>query len=911
MRLIELQILAFGQFKNRRFAFEPGLSIIYGENEQGKSTLLACLKVMFFGFTSHVRSIRGNERLRFQPWDGSRLAANLVFEHQGIRYRLERSFGKTKTSDKCLLMNDITGQAVELPSQQEVGPALFQVTAEEFANTVFIGQLQCTIGHPDDSTLGKLSNLAGSLDEGVSQQALDSQLKQAQVRLRADRGPGGLIPELQRQLEDYETLRQEAIRIESGQQERLWQLDELKQQIDAGDTALALNRTRLLQLRIADKKDNLERLKIRQKELVRQEDHYRDQLEAIRFKGRVIGRPDIESMRSSLREARSIQADLDNEQRILRELTSERDRTEAVVRGYAQLEGVSRSMLNQTSARIEAVHLQIERMKQARQFADLTARAEQARNALHDDVQTQQAIEQDILELGQTKGEPASARTNQAKSSSNLLLALAAVLAIGGIIAGLSVRPIFYAFAALGVLLLAKAVLTGGHKRNAKQVYESHAGERQVLQAKLERARERVSAARNTVEQIDHQLNLLRVEISPDAANLVFSAGDLQQLQAEEKNLNDRLADILDQSGSISLLDLHIRLNETEKARQALTQLDESILREQVEANLITAQAAHAWQQLQLSVQADCDRNRQTGRPAAPLTITAGEIDAIEQQINHLDRQVIACENQDRQIRQLRASLTEALGGQDWESFLHSVEAEIQAAALIEQPDHPDHDQSGETPDELDREITRLGNQVAGWRLQAAALESAVRHSPRTPLMAVEYDQLIGQTRIQLQAALDYYDSLKIARELFQAAFDEMQATFGPLLNEKAAETLRQLTGSRYQNIKVDRSFAVRVEAPEDGGFHEWDYFSGGTVDQIYLSLRLAISELIQSSAEHLPLLLDDIFVQYDDERTAAGLRFLFAKVETDQVQALLLTSHRRIMEMAGSISPAIRIQSL
>ena len=75
-------------------------------------------------------------------------------------------------------------------------------------------------------------------------------------------------------------------------------------------------------------------------------------------------------------------------------------------------------------------------------------------------------------------------------------------------------------------------------------------------------------------------------------------------------------------------------------------------------------------------------------------------------------------------------------------------------------------------------------------------------------------------------------------------------------------------------------------------------------MDQAYLALRLAVAELLFAGQ---PLLLDDIFVQYDDQRAQNGLAFLRRRVEEGkQGQTVLFTCHSRIRtwaEAMGGIS--------
>ena len=72
---------------------------------------------------------------------------------------------------------------------------------------------------------------------------------------------------------------------------------------------------------------------------------------------------------------------------------------------------------------------------------------------------------------------------------------------------------------------------------------------------------------------------------------------------------------------------------------------------------------------------------------------------------------------------------------------------------------------------------------------------------------------------------------------------------------------------------------------------------SEGTGDQLYLALRLAFLEDYCRRNESAPLVLDDIFQTFDDDRTAAGLRTLAAAGGTHQT--LLFTHQMSVVETA------------
>jgi uncharacterized protein YhaN len=79
---------------------------------------------------------------------------------------------------------------------------------------------------------------------------------------------------------------------------------------------------------------------------------------------------------------------------------------------------------------------------------------------------------------------------------------------------------------------------------------------------------------------------------------------------------------------------------------------------------------------------------------------------------------------------------------------------------------------------------------------------------------------------------------------------------------------------------------------------------SEGTVDQLFLALRLAAVEEAVDAGSRLPFLADDLFINYDDDRSAAGLQVLAELSRKTQI--LFFTHHRRLLELAEkALGPA------
>ncbi|MBE7062590.1 MAG: chromosome segregation protein SMC, partial [Ruminococcaceae bacterium] len=93
MKIHSLRLTSFGKFKNKTIALSDGINLIYGKNEAGKSTVMAFIKAMLYGFNG--RGADG-DRKRYIPWDGGGLSGEMeVTLPGGRRVVIIRSAGRT------------------------------------------------------------------------------------------------------------------------------------------------------------------------------------------------------------------------------------------------------------------------------------------------------------------------------------------------------------------------------------------------------------------------------------------------------------------------------------------------------------------------------------------------------------------------------------------------------------------------------------------------------------------------------------------------------------------------------------------------------------------------------------------------------------------------------------------------
>ena len=158
------------------------------------------------------------------------------------------------------------------------------------------------------------------------------------------------------------------------------------------------------------------------------------------------------------------------------------------------------------------------------------------------------------------------------------------------------------------------------------------------------------------------------------------------------------------------------------------------------------------------------------------------------------------------------------------------------------------------------------------------------------------------------------YAQLRLAASLLKREIAQYRERHrGPVL-EKAAEWFRHLTINMFSGLDVDYDDAGQpqlqcVRSDSRNSRLGVPALSTGTRDQLFLALRLASIEHLGTQRELMPLILDDILVQFDDSRSRAALSALAQFASTTQV--IFFTHHEHLCELAKEVVPAERLQIL
>lgn len=136
--------------------------------------------------------------------------------------------------------------------------------------------------------------------------------------------------------------------------------------------------------------------------------------------------------------------------------------------------------------------------------------------------------------------------------------------------------------------------------------------------------------------------------------------------------------------------------------------------------------------------------------------------------------------------------------------------------------------------------------------------------------------------------------AINLSIERITELSSQIKASYGAYLNKEAFALLSGITGGLYNSLTIDDSMNVFLNTA--GREVPMDQVSSGTLDQIYLTIRLASAALIVgNSNETLPLLFDDSFVMYDDDRLKSVLDWISKNIKA---QVLIFTCQRREAEL-------------
>lgn len=201
--------------------------------------------------------------------------------------------------------------------------------------------------------------------------------------------------------------------------------------------------------------------------------------------------------------------------------------------------------------------------------------------------------------------------------------------------------------------------------------------------------------------------------------------------------------------------------------------------------------------------------------------------------------------------------------------------------------------------EDLERNKKSADERVGSCRQVLAELEKG------TSQAAILQETAAGK-RARLAAEVDRYVPLVFAQTLLEQAIKKFEQESQPAMLTEVSSIFKSMTAGRYVRIqRSDDENASLCARRFDEKLLEPHELSTGTREQLYLAIRLAYVLHYCSRAEPLPIVMDDVLANFDDERALQTLRAL-GEV-SQRVQVLMFTCHEHLLTLAKTAFPDLR----
>lgn len=757
MKIKSLNIASFGGIKNKQIDFGDNFNIVYGNNENGKTTIMNFVKMMFYGTERGSGQISKNLRKKYTPWDNSGMAGSIDFEMKGRNYRIERIFGSSNSTDKVTLIDLDLGEHKAVSA--DIGNDLFGLSCPAFERSVFVGQF----GFPESNAIAegeinsKLSNLTLTGDQTVSFDEINKRLYDAKTNLTTKRGVGLY----DKNVTAYRELT-----------DKLNSLEQLQQTLNSKQEN-------------ADQINGLiENLKAKYTELKEKIDGEKDFKNAQKLKELLLLKEKLDTLNQSLK------------------LSDGKLIDEMFLRKIEFCLSKIKNSEQKATAKIKEIEILQNNLDLAlNPSPDMTPeRTEQLKQKVANLEKEQSQINSGIERL-----------ENSPKPKNTLFLIM--------LILGLSLCGI-----GIGIIIL-KTVLLGGALTAVGLI--------SVIIAFILKINAKGKISKNDKELLDLKLK----------QNQLISL-----IVTEKANLN----------AINTAINSNATMIESQKQRLKECKNELEFLKEEKQTNTDNLFKAYA----PYKTVTDIEEIRNSLEDIREKALTQKEI---KQNINYILRDVGNISYEEARLKLEKLQI-----------YKNNIDFEF-----------------------LKQELEQTSKQLTEKVSEFATLNTEIKTIKENTANIQSIKAKLNRLQETIESQKEYCDALDIASSVLAESFVEVRRSFGSVLEKRASDIFKGITNGQYQNMSISKSFEIAVEKADVFGSKEIDYLSNGTADQAYLSLRLAICELIGQTNGRLPILLDDALAQYDDTRTKTALEFL--KEYSKEGQIILFTCHNSILNASDA----------
>ncbi len=242
-----------------------------------------------------------------------------------------------------------------------------------------------------------------------------------------------------------------------------------------------------------------------------------------------------------------------------------------------------------------------------------------------------------------------------------------------------------------------------------------------------------------------------------------------------------------------------------------------------------------------------------------------------------------------------------------------AIERDSDALSLdklrLEFQEHPPVEAPGNIQDIKDRleESDRTMTQLVQAEVTARQAFETIDGGEKAAVAEAQRQEAIAD----MSTAGEEYVQLATASTLLKWAVDRYRdRKQGPLL-ERASSIFEALTNGSFRKLRIDydQTPPALLAYRSEGAAVKVEGLSDGTRDQLFLALRIAALELQSEQGEPVPFIADDLFINFDDERSKAGLKALWTL--STKTQVIFLSHQEHLLPVIESLFPQVNVLRL
>ncbi len=196
-----------------------------------------------------------------------------------------------------------------------------------------------------------------------------------------------------------------------------------------------------------------------------------------------------------------------------------------------------------------------------------------------------------------------------------------------------------------------------------------------------------------------------------------------------------------------------------------------------------------------------------------------------------------------------------------------------------------------QTDEDIVKEIDMKESRINTLKFRLQTMESSNRDIVSKLDNLSKIEEELQDAEEEREELISLNNSYNIAKECLENAYMQVKENISPKFTKNLCDIISRISSNRYTNIVLNDNEDLTVEL-ENGNYIPVSRLSIGTIDQMYLSLRLSALEEI--STETMPIILDEAFAYFDDERLSNILKYIKSNFSNNQI-IIFTCSNREI----------------